>query len=62
MKDIRCGKCRALLFRMSGATNEIEIKCRRCGTVNHLRPNEPEPERQERLERDVSCGSISPRK
>ncbi|MGV1825615.1 Com family DNA-binding transcriptional regulator [Agrobacterium vitis] len=27
---------------------DIEIKCRRCGTINHLRPAEPEPDRQER--------------
>ncbi|WP_082542426.1 MULTISPECIES: zinc finger domain-containing protein [unclassified Mesorhizobium] len=62
MKDIRCGKCRALLFRASGATSAIEIKCRRCGVINHLRPNEPQSERQERQERDQSCGSIFPRK
>ncbi|MHA7882744.1 Com family DNA-binding transcriptional regulator [Nitratireductor sp. OM-1] len=61
MKDVRCGRCRALLFRANNDRSEIEIKCRRCGTINHLRPAEPEPERQERPPRESSCGSISPR-
>ncbi|WP_422371357.1 Com family DNA-binding transcriptional regulator [Hoeflea sp.] len=40
MKDIRCGKCSALLFKAghNAIANDIEIKCRRCGTINHLRP------------------------
>ncbi|WP_442793795.1 Com family DNA-binding transcriptional regulator [Pannonibacter sp. SL95] len=55
MKDIRCGCCRALLFRMAAAPSApaIEIKCRRCGTINHLRPPEPAPERQERAEHEA---------
>lgn len=50
MKDIRCGKCSALLFKagQNAIANDIEIKCRRCGTINHLRPAEPVTERQER--------------
>ncbi|WP_084539946.1 Com family DNA-binding transcriptional regulator [Azorhizobium doebereinerae] len=47
---MRCGSCRALLFRAGrGAiSGTIEIKCRRCGTLNALRPPEPKPERRER--------------
>ncbi|MCW5711256.1 Com family DNA-binding transcriptional regulator [Shinella sp.] len=50
MQNIRCGSCRALLFRARHAaiSNDIEIKCRRCGTLNHLRPIEPAPDRPER--------------
>ncbi|MCF1482789.1 hypothetical protein B7W85_12060 [Allorhizobium ampelinum] len=49
MKNIRCGTCTALLFKAGRAfAGDIEIKCRRCGTINHLRSAEPEPDRQER--------------
>jgi len=50
MENVRCGKCSALLFRAKrGAiSNDLEIKCRRCGTLNHLRPAEPEQDRHER--------------
>jgi phage FluMu protein Com len=50
VQNIRCGKCRALLFRCEPAAiaRAIEIKCRRCGTINLLRPLEPAPERRER--------------
>lgn len=51
MRNIRCGTCSALLFKAGpGAiAASIEIKCRRCGTMNHLRPAEPEQDRRERL-------------
>ncbi|MEM1284967.1 MAG: Com family DNA-binding transcriptional regulator [Pseudomonadota bacterium] len=47
MKDYRCGRCRALLFRGSSKTigDVLEIKCRRCSAMNILRPAEPETER-----------------
>lgn len=47
MKDIRCASCRALLFRTSQKQLNIviEIKCRRCRSLNILRPTEPPPER-----------------
>ncbi|OYW33260.1 MAG: hypothetical protein B7Z41_05915 [Rhizobiales bacterium 12-66-7] len=62
MENIRCGRCSALLFRAAPAAirDTIEIKCRRCGTVNSLRPIEPTSERQERLSGEVRCGSTSP--
>ena len=41
MEPVRCGRCRALLFRAESLGGVIEIKCRRCGTINHLRPSEP---------------------
>gem|GEM_PF-2814889 len=43
MKEVRCGKCRALLFKAgSGAiTGTIEIKCRRCGSINTPRSANP---------------------
>ncbi|NBN76832.1 Com family DNA-binding transcriptional regulator [Microvirga tunisiensis] len=58
MKDIRCGCCRALLFRMASAPSApaIEIKCRRCGTINHLRPPEPAPERDSPTAPDTEPG------
>lgn len=46
-ESVRCGKCRALLFKAApGAIRGlIEIKCRRCRELIQLRPLEPEPER-----------------
>ncbi|MBK8157997.1 MAG: Com family DNA-binding transcriptional regulator [Rhodospirillaceae bacterium] len=42
MESIRCGSCRALLFIVrSGGSAEIEIKCRRCRTINHIRRARP---------------------
>ncbi|MBS7555648.1 Com family DNA-binding transcriptional regulator [Ancylobacter dichloromethanicus] len=58
MKDIRCS-CGALLFRAAGGAlrGAVEIKCRRCGTLNFLRPIEPESERRERHSNgDDACG------
>ncbi|MCC7097261.1 MAG: Com family DNA-binding transcriptional regulator [Thermomonas sp.] len=42
-ESIRCGGCRALLFKAStGAiSGTIEIKCRRCRQINHLRSTSP---------------------
>ncbi|WP_442793808.1 Com family DNA-binding transcriptional regulator [Pannonibacter sp. SL95] len=54
MKEFRCGHCRALLFKAAGNPScAIEIKCRRCGTLTHLRPPEPAPERHERADHEA---------
>ncbi|OYX14830.1 MAG: hypothetical protein B7Z15_02630 [Rhizobiales bacterium 32-66-8] len=58
MENIRCGTCSALLFRSArGALRgTVEIKCRRCGTLNSLRPTEATPERRERpISGDAAC-------
>lgn len=34
LKDYRCGQCKRLLARV-GEFNELQIKCSRCGTLNH---------------------------
>lgn len=33
--EIRCGHCERLLGK--GIASDLEIKCPRCGTLNHLR-------------------------
>ncbi|WP_394088778.1 Com family DNA-binding transcriptional regulator [Xanthobacter autotrophicus] len=60
MENIRCC-CGALLFRTDrGAIRgRLEIKCRRCGTLNALRPSEPATERPERPDPgDARCNSV----
>ncbi|WP_353936473.1 Com family DNA-binding transcriptional regulator [uncultured Gemmobacter sp.] len=44
---------------MAGA---VSIKCPRCASCNHLRPESPHPQRPDRAGKDASCGSLSPRK
>ncbi|WP_413818466.1 Com family DNA-binding transcriptional regulator [Sphingobium sp.] len=48
---IRCAGCRALLFKAEpGAiAGVIEIKCRRCGQFNCMRPQSPPRSPRERL-------------
>ncbi|MHC8360361.1 Com family DNA-binding transcriptional regulator [Pseudomonas sp. LS2P72] len=36
LKDCRCGYCKRLLARM-GEYTELQIKCSRCGTLNHVK-------------------------
>ncbi|MDV8137939.1 zinc finger domain-containing protein [Pseudomonas aeruginosa] len=36
LQEIRCGQCRRKLAAASGFT-ELQIKCPRCGTLNHLK-------------------------
>ncbi|MEW5507089.1 zinc finger domain-containing protein [Pseudomonas antarctica] len=36
LKEIRCGNCKRLLARTGGFT-ELQIKCSRCGTLNHVK-------------------------
>lgn len=44
MKEIRCGRCRRLLARAKHF-NELEVKCPRCNTLNHVRAESPVLER-----------------
>ncbi|WP_420839836.1 Com family DNA-binding transcriptional regulator [Allorhizobium sonneratiae] len=58
MKNIRCGTCTALLFKAGRAfAGDLEIKCRRCGTINHMRPAEPEHDRLKQQERQRKTAS-----
>lgn len=41
--DIRCGQCRRKLA--TGRYIELQIKCPRCGTLNHLKAESLSPER-----------------
>ena len=36
LKELRCGHCKKLLARTGGFT-EFQIKCPRCGTLNHVK-------------------------
>ncbi|MBL3580843.1 Com family DNA-binding transcriptional regulator [Oleidesulfovibrio alaskensis] len=45
-KEIRCGHCNKLLAK--GEVAELEIKCPRCGTFNHVSAESPKTERQDR--------------
>nr|WP_253401967.1 Com family DNA-binding transcriptional regulator [Pseudomonas migulae] len=36
LKDCRCGQCKRLLARV-GEYTELQIKCSRCGTLNHVK-------------------------
>ncbi len=36
LKDFRCGKCNRLLARV-GEFSQVQIKCARCATLNHLK-------------------------
>jgi phage FluMu protein Com len=42
LKDYRCGKCNRLLARV-GELTELQIKCSRCGTLNHVKATRLEP-------------------
>ena len=35
-RKMRCKKCNALLFKVIGKFEIIEIKCRKCGYINDL--------------------------
>lgn len=51
LKDFRCGHCKRLLARM-GENAELQIKCSRCGTLNHVKAFGP---RVNAIER-TACG------
>ncbi|WP_438279691.1 Com family DNA-binding transcriptional regulator [Pseudomonas alabamensis] len=42
LKDVRCGNCNRLLARAAGVT-QLQIKCSRCGTLNHVKTSSLEP-------------------
>ncbi|MBF7140952.1 MULTISPECIES: Com family DNA-binding transcriptional regulator [Pseudomonas] len=42
LNDCRCGNCNRLLARM-GEFTELQIKCSRCGTLNHVKAKRLEP-------------------
>ena len=43
MESIRCGACRKLLAKAHAIA--VEIKCPRCGTLNHWKAESLPPER-----------------
>ncbi|MDO5623778.1 MAG: Com family DNA-binding transcriptional regulator [Pseudomonadota bacterium] len=43
--DVRCGHCSKKLA--VGQFLSLQIKCPRCGTLNHLRADRPTPEPRE---------------
>ncbi|WP_072410666.1 MULTISPECIES: Com family DNA-binding transcriptional regulator [Pseudomonas] len=51
LKDFRCGHCKRLLARM-GENTELQIKCSRCGTLNHVKAVAPRVNADER----TACG------
>lgn len=50
--DIRCGQCHRKLA--TGRYIELQIKCPRCGTLNHLKAESLLPERHRAIERLIS--------
>ncbi|WP_285432712.1 Com family DNA-binding transcriptional regulator [Pseudomonas sp. fls2-241-R2A-110] len=36
LKELRCGDCKKLLCKI-GKFTEFQIKCSRCGTLNHVK-------------------------
>ncbi|MCH7418538.1 Com family DNA-binding transcriptional regulator [Pseudomonas mosselii] len=40
--DLRCGQCHKLLARVTPAS-ELQIKCGRCRTLNHVKATRFEP-------------------
>ncbi|WP_293222341.1 Com family DNA-binding transcriptional regulator [Ottowia sp.] len=62
--DVRCGRCSKLLARAEGI---VEIKCPRCGCMNHWRASvadhgvpSPESERRERHQHRKSDDAKKP--
>ncbi|EPM68889.1 hypothetical protein A584_16333 [Pseudomonas syringae pv. theae ICMP 3923] len=57
MQEIRCGHCCRKLAAISGFI-ELQIKCPRCRTLNHMKAQSPLPERREHPEKRVhECSS-----
>ncbi|WP_145072198.1 Com family DNA-binding transcriptional regulator [Sphingobium wenxiniae] len=60
--SMKCAHCRALLFKCDpdAIAGVIEIKCRRCGTFNCLRPASPHSTASRAAEGGNHCGSTFP--
>ncbi|MFJ2526222.1 MAG: Com family DNA-binding transcriptional regulator [Pseudomonas capeferrum] len=59
LRDIRCGKCNRLLARAGGVT-QLQIKCSRCGALNHVKTSSLEPSSLHDKESDL-IASLSTR-
>ncbi|PWE38430.1 Com family DNA-binding transcriptional regulator [Pseudomonas prosekii] len=59
LKDCRCGKCNKLLARV-GEFSDIQIKCSRCGTLNHMKADESRiaPESAAPLSNEIGAPTI----
>ncbi|WP_134677498.1 Com family DNA-binding transcriptional regulator [Ectopseudomonas khazarica] len=53
LKECRCGKCNRLLARV-GQFTELQIKCTRCGALNHVRALSPEPSPLSEVDKSIS--------
>ncbi|WP_116866520.1 Com family DNA-binding transcriptional regulator [Pseudomonas syringae] len=58
LKNFRCGQCKKLLARM-GEYTELQIKCSRCGTLNHVKA--ASLELSPLSERGTAAASLLPR-
>ncbi|TWD52530.1 LSD1 subclass zinc finger protein [Pseudomonas sp. SJZ131] len=58
LKDCRCGKCNRLLARTGGFT-ELQIKCSRCGTLNHVKASSHERSPLSDLKAELSAPNHS---
>ncbi|QSQ38943.1 Com family DNA-binding transcriptional regulator [Xanthomonas translucens] len=53
LKNLRCGECARLLCK-AGAFDQLQIKCPRCGTLNHLKAESLTSDRPERFDNEGS--------
>ncbi|HVJ38206.1 MAG TPA: Com family DNA-binding transcriptional regulator [Stenotrophomonas sp.] len=53
LKNVRCGDCARLLCK-AGAFDQLQIKCPRCGTLNHLKAESLTSDRRERFDQEGS--------
>ncbi|MBV1806678.1 Com family DNA-binding transcriptional regulator [Pseudomonas viridiflava] len=58
LNECRCGQCNRLLARV-GEYTELQIKCSRCGTLNHVRAERPELSPLSEMKAEFSAPSIS---
>ena len=54
-KEVRCGHCNKLLGK--GTVLDFEIKCPRCGVLNHLRDFIPSSEPHDGHQRSLNADS-----